>query len=121
MTAVRVQKPDRAEIGRQYGAVLLALDELFGLEVPRGPAPKLRLVRSFGEAVDRDHVGESLRAIIIRRGEDLFAIGGQLGLFAAVRAVMAARPDRQRWNNHALSALWAGIGAEAPVGARLVR
>jgi hypothetical protein len=84
---------------------------LYEYEVPHGPRPALRLVRSVSDAIDHDPTGEGLRAFIIRRGWDLWAFGGELELFGAMRAVMAARPERQTWNRHLLSTLWADIGA----------
>jgi hypothetical protein len=108
MTPAR--RPDRAEIDRLHGAVLQALDKLFELEVPRGPRPGLRLVRSGSDAIGHDPAGEGLRAFIIRRGWDLWGAGGELELFGAMRAIMAARPQRQMWNRTLLSTLWADIG-----------
>jgi hypothetical protein len=103
-------RTDRAEIDKQHSAVLAALDKLFELEVPRWPRPILHLVAPAIEAIDRDPAGEGLRAFIIRRGWDVWAIGGELELFGAMRAVMVARPHRQVWNRHQLSTLWADIG-----------
>lgn len=60
--------------------------------------------------IDRDPAGEGLRAFIIRRDWDLRAFGGYLELFAAARAVMAARPERRMWNRTQLAALWGDIG-----------
>ena len=101
-----------AEIEKQRGAVIDALDRLFAYEVPADDRCRitLRLVWPEGEAIDLDPVGEGLRAFIIRRGWDLWTFGGHLELFAAVRAVMAARPQRQMWNRTQLAALWGDIG-----------
>jgi hypothetical protein len=70
----------------------------------------LRLVRSLSDAIDHGPAGEGLRAYIARRGSDLWAFGGELELFGAMRAVAAARPQREKWNCRVLSALWANIG-----------
>jgi hypothetical protein len=51
-----------------------------------------------------------LRAFLVRRGWDVWTSGGELELFKTMRHVMAARPDRQRWNRAVLSALWADVG-----------
>ena len=102
-----------AEIEKQRGAVLDALDRLFVHEIPAGDSNRrvtLRLVWPAGEAIDRDPIGAGLRAFLTRRGWDLWALGGHLELFQAVRAVMAARPDRQMWNRTMLAALWGDIG-----------
>src|SRR6516162_5983203 len=98
MSAIRSSQIGRAEVEKQHGAILQALDRLFELEVPRGPRPGLRLVRSPSDAIDHDPAGEGLRAFITRRGWDLWAFGGELELFGAMRVVMAARPHRQMWN-----------------------
>jgi hypothetical protein len=107
---VRIAESKRpAEVEKQLGAVLDALDRLFVHETPiGGRRVALRLVWPAGEAIDRDRAG--LRAFIVRRGWDLWAIGGHLELFRAVRAVMVARPDRQMWNRTMLAALWGDIG-----------
>ena len=60
--------------------------------------------------LDRDPVGEGLRAFIIHRGWDLWMHGGDEELFAAVRAIMTARPERRLWNRTQLAALWGDIG-----------
>jgi hypothetical protein len=112
MSAVRSRQIGQVEVERQHGAILQALDKLFELEVPRGSRPALRLVRSLSDAINHDPVGEGLRSFIIRRGWDLWTFGGDLELFGAMRAVMAARPQRQMWNRHLLSTLWADIGME---------
>jgi hypothetical protein len=107
------RRADPAEIEKQRGAVLDALDRLFVHEIPTGDSNHrvaLRLVWPAGEAIDRDPIGAGLRAFLTRRGWDLWAIGGHLELFRAVRAVMAARPDRQMWNRTILAALWGDIG-----------
>jgi hypothetical protein len=111
MNAVKASKDAfRAAIDRQHGAILAALDKLHEREVGAGAGkPVLRLVRP-GEPIARDPVGEELRASIVRCGWDLWAEGGELELFGAMRGVMAARPSRQMWNRTTLSALWAGIG-----------
>ena len=103
------RQSDRAEIERQRSAVCQALDRLFELEVPHNPHLGLRLVWSLTDAIDHDPVGTGLRSFITSRGRDLWAIGGDLELFSAMRAVMAARPARQKWNRHLLSTLWADI------------
>jgi hypothetical protein len=108
--------PDRFELDRKRDAVVQALDELFALSVPvRGAKPTLRLVTPVdGESSDaRAARGESLRMFLVRRGSDLWGIGGDLALFGALRAVMAARPHRQKWNRHVLSTLWADIGLKS--------
>jgi hypothetical protein len=109
----RVQTPvrsDRARIDRQRSALLQALDKLYEYEVvARAGKPALRLVRP-GEALDCDRAGEELREFITRRGWDFWALGGELELFGAMRAVMASRPSRQKWNRHLLSTLWWDIG-----------
>ena len=97
------------EIEKQRGAVLVALDRLFEHEVPRRRS-RLRLVSPAMSVLKVDRTGEGLRAFIVSRGRDLFNIGGHLELFAAVRAVMAARPERQMWNRTQLAALWGDIG-----------
>jgi hypothetical protein len=114
---VRIDEPKRrradpAEIEKQRSAVVDALDRLFTHEVPAGGRRRvgIRLVWPVGDAIDRDPTGEGLRAFIVRRGWDLWAIGGHLELFRAVRAVMAARPQRQMWNRTQLAALWGDIG-----------
>jgi hypothetical protein len=101
-----------AKIEKQRGAVVDALDRLFVHEVPAGGRRRvgLRLVWPVGDAIDRDPTGEGLRAFIVRRGWDLWAIGGHLELFRAVRAIMTARPQRQMWNRTQLAALWGDIG-----------
>jgi hypothetical protein len=102
----------RVEIERQRFGVIVALDKLFAVEVPPADQrPQLRLVWPAIEAINRDRAGEGLRAFIDRRGRDLYAIGGQLELFATVRVVMAARPERQTWNRMQLANLWGDIGA----------
>jgi hypothetical protein len=118
MTAKRKQS-ELAEVEKQHGAVLAALDKLFAHEVSTSVPgrPALRLVHPALEAIDRDPVGVGLRAFITRRGLDLWAIGGHLELFAAVRYVMAARPERQAWNRTQLAALWGDIGIH-PTGIR---
>ena len=112
--SVAAKKPNAgsAEVDKQRGAVVDALDRLFAHEIPAGDRPRvcLRLVWPEGEAIDRDPVGEGLRAFIIRRGKDLWTIGGHLELFAAVYAIMLARPERQMWNRTMLATLWGDIG-----------
>jgi hypothetical protein len=117
MTALpRIAEPRRrgvnsAEIKKQRGAVVDALDRLFAHEIPDGRRRvELRLVWPRESALDRDPIGEGLRAFIIRRGWDLWTHGGPLELFATVRVVMAARPERQMWNRTQLAALWGDIG-----------
>jgi hypothetical protein len=102
-----------AEIEKQRAAVLVALDKLHAHEVPAsGSRPILRLVHPPMAVVDHDPVGAGLRVFITCRGWDLFALGGQLELFAAVRAVMRARPERQTWNRTVLAALWSCVGID---------
>jgi hypothetical protein len=102
---------DTLEVGRQRTGVIVALDKLFAAEVLAADRhPKLRLVWPAIEAIDRDSAGEGLRTFITRRGRDLYAIGGQLELFATVRAVMVVRPERQAWNRTQLASLWGSIG-----------
>jgi hypothetical protein len=100
MSAASLPHQAPAGIEKQCGAVVDALDRLFTHEVLVGGRRRtpLRLVWPEGEAIDRDPVGEGLRAFIVRRGWDLWTLGGHLELFEAVRAVMAARPERQMWN-----------------------
>jgi hypothetical protein len=71
--------------------------------------------------VDTHLEGEGLRAFLERRGWDLWAIGGELALFGAMRAVMAAQPHRQKWNRTLLSALWADIGMPEQIHPLFVR
>jgi len=105
------------EIEKQHGAVVVALDKLFEHEVPkRRSRARLRLAAPRLAALKADQVGEGLRAFIISRGWDLWTFGGHLELFAAVHAVMAARPDRQMWNRTQLTALWGDIGEDRPGG-----
>src|ERR1700733_11535637 len=95
-----------AEIAKQRGAVIDALDKLFAHEVPVGcRRVELRLVWPRESVLDRDPVGEGLRAFIIHRGRDLWVCGGDAELFAAVRAIMVARPARRMWNRTQLAAL----------------
>ena len=111
-------RSDRTEVDKQHGAVLQALDKLFELEVAaRAGRPVLRLVSPAIEAIDRDPAGEGLRAFLVRRGWDIWAMHGELGLFGAMRAVMATRPQRQMWNRTVLSGLWADIGVPERKGA----
>jgi hypothetical protein len=100
-------------ITKQRAAVLEALDKLFDLEVPRRSIrPMLRLVSPLEDELGAgEPVGEELRAFLIRRGWDIWTVGAELELFKAVRHVMTARPDRQRWNRAVLSTLWADIGS----------
>ena len=84
-----------AEIAKQRGAVVDALDRLFVHEVPAGKRVAPRLVWPRESAHDRDPIGEGLRAFITRRGWDLWLCGGDAELFAAVRAIMTARPERR--------------------------
>jgi hypothetical protein len=110
---VRISESKRpAQIEKQLGAVVDALDRLFVHEVPADDRRRitLRLVWPVAEAIDRDPVGAGLRAFITRRGWDLWAIGGDLELFAAARAVMTSRPERRMWNRTQLAALWGDIG-----------
>jgi hypothetical protein len=51
VTATR--RVSSADIDRQHGAILQALDKLFKLKVPRGPGPGLRRVRSTSAAIDQ--------------------------------------------------------------------
>jgi hypothetical protein len=106
----------RAEIERCRGFVLLALDKLFALEVPREPCQSLRLVSPIGELADELAANQSasrgLRAYLVSRGWDLYRLGGDLELFNSMREVIQARPDRVRWNRAMLSALWAYIGPQ---------
>jgi hypothetical protein len=101
-----------AEIAKQRGAVIDALDKLFVHEVPVAGHRRveLRLVWPRESVLDRDPIGEGLRAFIIHRGRDLWACGGDAELFAAVRAIMTARPTQRMWNRTQLAALWADIG-----------
>jgi hypothetical protein len=101
-----------AEIVKQRGAVIDALDKLFAHEVPAVGCRRaeLRLVWPRESVLDRDPIGEGLRAFIVHRGRDLWACGGDAELFAAVRAIMTARPARRLWNRTQLAALWADIG-----------
>jgi hypothetical protein len=111
MSAVKApKKAFRVEVERQHRAVLDALDKLYKYEVPaRAGKPALRLVRPGGD-VDPYPAAAELRAFIVERGVALWAYGGELELFGAMRAVMAARPYRQKWNRTVLSTLWADIG-----------
>jgi hypothetical protein len=102
------------EIEKQRGAVLAALDRLFEHEVPKRRS-RLRLVSPIMSVLKVDRTGEGLRAFIVSRGRDLFDIGGQLELFGAVRAIVAARPERQTWNTMVLTGLWANIGEHGSV------
>jgi hypothetical protein len=107
-------RTSREEIERQQGFILLALEKLFALEVPREPGPSLRLVSPIGELADELIASQStsrgLRAYLASRGEDLWELGGELELFNTMRRVMEARPERQRWNRAMLSALWDDVG-----------
>ena len=114
-------KPSRAsreEIERQQGFILLALDKLFALEVPvepsREPRRALRLVSPIGEQADElianRKASVGLRAYLVSRGWDLWEAGGDVELFNTMRKVMAAQPQRQRWNRAVLSSLWADVG-----------
>jgi hypothetical protein len=116
MTAPARTRSGHVEIDRQHSAILEALDKLFALETPRAGKPVLHLVQS-GDLSVGDRAGEGLRAFIIRRGWDLWAYGGELELFGAMRAVMAAQPSRQMWNRTVLSSLWADIGVPERKGA----
>jgi hypothetical protein len=101
-----------ADVQQQCGAVVLALDKLFVAEVPQRVArPMLRLVPPLEDELG-EPAGEELRAFLVRRGWDIWTIGGELELFKAVRHVMSVRPDRQRWNRAMLSMLWADIGSQ---------
>jgi hypothetical protein len=107
----------KAEVEQQHRAILSALDKLYEYEVPlRSSRPALRLVAA-GEGGAGPSEGEELRASIVRRGWDLWAFGGELELFGAMRAVMAARPYRQKWNRTVLSGLWLDIGMPERKGA----
>lgn len=100
-----------AEILKQRGAAIDALDKLFTHEVPDGRRRvELRLVWPRESVLDRDPIGEGLRAFIIHRGWDLWMHGGDEELFAAVRAIMTARPEQRLWNRTQLAALWGDIG-----------
>jgi hypothetical protein len=112
--ASKAQQALSAEIKKQHRAILAALDKLFVHEVPTGARPRLRLAWPVIEAIDRDPVGEGLRVFIARRGRDLWSFGGEVELFLAMRAVMAARPGRQSWNRAQLMDLWSDIGAPSP-------
>jgi hypothetical protein len=101
------------EVEKQHGAVLAALDRLFEHEVPRRRS-RLRLVSPAMSVLKVDRTGEGLRAFIVSRGRDLFDIGGHLELFGAVRAIVAARPERQTWNRTQLATLWGDIGEHGP-------
>jgi hypothetical protein len=100
------------DVAKQRGAVIDALDKLFAHEVPVAGRRRveLHLVWPRESVLDRDPIGEGLRAFIIHRGRDLWACGGDAELFAAVRAIMTARPARRMWNRTQLAALWADIG-----------
>lgn len=95
----------------QHGAILAALDKLYEHEVPqRRSRTRLRLVTPRLAVLKADQTGEGLRLFLRSRGQDLYGAGGHLGLFAAVRAVMMARPGRRTWNQMQLAALWGDIG-----------
>jgi hypothetical protein len=67
---IRIAESKRpVAIEKQLGAVVDPLDRLFAHEIPAGDRRRipLRLVWPAGEAVDRDPIGEGLRAFIIRR------------------------------------------------------
>jgi hypothetical protein len=101
-----------------------ALDKLYAYEVPTDGRRQVRLRLAWPviEAIDRDPIGQGLRAFITRRGWDLWTIGGHLELFAGVRAIMIARPERQVWNRIQLATLWGDIGVnERPSGASDMR
>ena len=84
-----------AEIEKQRGAVVDALDRLFAHEIPAGDRHRvcLRLVWPEGEAIDRDRSAKGCAP-----SSSAATIGGHLELFAAVYAVMVARPERRMWN-----------------------
>jgi hypothetical protein len=109
-----VKSKTRTEVQRHQGFILLALDKLFALEVPREPGPSLRLVSPIGELADElvasQSASKGLRAYLARRGWDLWELGGDIELFNTMRSVMKARPERQRWNRAVLSSLWADVG-----------
>jgi hypothetical protein len=110
MTLTQAKKLYRIELDQQHGAILAALDKLYEYEVAAcASRPVLRLV-SPGDAIDRDSASEGLRVSLVRHGWDLWAFGGELGLFDALRYVMARQPHRQKWNRTVLSTLWADIG-----------
>jgi hypothetical protein len=115
--AIKAQRALAAEIEKQHSCILAALDKLFQHSVPSdGRPPRLRLVWPATEAIDRDTTGEGLRALIRYRGRDLWSYGGEVQLFAAMRAIAAARPGRRSWNQMQLAALWADIGAAIDMG-----
>jgi hypothetical protein len=106
------------EIEKQHRCILAALDKLFLHEVPAEgqPRPRLRLVWPATEAIDRNPVGEGLRALIRYRGRDLWSYGGEYQLFVAMRMIAAARPGHRSWNQMQLMALWDDIGAGIDMG-----
>jgi hypothetical protein len=112
-TEESTRRVSSAEIEKQHGAVLAALDRLFEHEVPKRRS-RLRMVSPAMSVLKVDRTGEGLRAFIVSRGRDLFDIGGHPELFGAVRAIVAARPERQTWNTMVLTALWANIGEYGP-------
>jgi hypothetical protein len=95
---------------KQHGAVLAALDKLYEHEVPTRRS-RLRLVSPAISVLKVDRTGEGLRLFLRSRGRDLYALGGHLELFAAVRAVILARPERRAFNRTLLASLWSDIGA----------
>ena len=101
-----------AEVAKQRGAVIDALDKLFAHEVPIAACRRveLRLVWPRESVLDRNPIGEGLRAFIVHRGRDLWLSGGDAELFASVRAIMEARPARRMWNRTQLATLWANVG-----------
>jgi hypothetical protein len=106
--AQRSARHDRTEAGKRLDAVLAALDELYEVAA-RADRPALRLVSPAAETIDRD-TGAELRGSLVAHGWNIWAMHGELGLFDALRYVMAARPARQMWNRTILSTLWAEIG-----------
>ena len=113
MSAVR-NKIGREEVENQHAAILQALDKLYDISAPPNGTlkPVLSLVLPDEEiCVHHNLDRERLRAFLERRGWDLWAFGGEIELFGAMRHVMAARPQRQKWNRTMLSALWWDVGA----------
>jgi hypothetical protein len=102
---------DRDRVEKLRRAVLAALDKLYAHETPkRRSRSRLRLVTPFMAVLEADQTGAGLRLFIISRGRELYAAGGHLELFAAVRAIVAARPARKTWNTLMLASLWSDIG-----------
>lgn len=97
-----------AEIEKQRGAVVAALDRLFAHEIPT--RRRLRLVAPKMAVLKADQAGEGLRLFLRSRGRDLYAIGGDEELMLAFSAVMRERPDRRAFNRMLLASLWSDIG-----------